>query len=55
MLRFFQLYAFEYPSGRDTVIDGYLSPGGKINDVYGIPYPFFRSQTAPDNPGPTRK
>ncbi len=47
MLRFFQLYTFEYPSGRDTVIDGYLSHGGKINDVYGIPYPFFRSQTAP--------
>lgn len=55
MLPFFRLYTFEYPSGRDTVIDGYLSPGGKINDVYGIPYPFFRSQTSPDNPVSTRK
>lgn len=54
MLRFFQLYTFENPSGRDTVIDGYLSPGGKIDDVYGIPYPFFQSPDAPDSPASTR-
>ena len=30
MLRFFQLYTFENPSGRDTIVDGYLSPGGDI-------------------------
>lgn len=41
MLRFFRLYTFENPSGRDTVIDGYLSPGKNIGNVYGIPYPFF--------------
>lgn len=42
MLASFRLYAFENPSGRDTVIDGYLSPGKDINGVFGIPYPFFR-------------
>lgn len=47
MLRFFQLYAFENPSGRDTVIDGYLSPGGDIDKVYGIPYPFSRIPMLP--------
>lgn len=55
MLRYFLLYTFEYPSGRDTVIDGYLSPGGKIDDLYGVPYPFFMSKTAPGNPAPTKR
>lgn len=54
MLRFFQLYTFENPSGRDTIIDGYLSPGGKIDELYGIPYPFFQSSDAPDAPASTR-
>lgn len=54
MLRFFQLYTFENPSGRDTVVDGYLSPGGDIDLVYGVPYPFFQSPTAPDGPASTR-
>ncbi|MCM1406797.1 MAG: mechanosensitive ion channel family protein [[Clostridium] fimetarium] len=54
MLRFFQLYTFENPSGRDTVIDGYLSPGGDIDDVFGVPYPFFQSPSAPDSPASTR-
>ncbi len=54
MLRFFQLYTFENPSGRDTVIDGYLSPGGDIDQVYGVPYPFFQSADAPDSPASTR-
>lgn len=54
MLRFFQLYTFENPSGRDTVIDGYLSPGGKIDNIYGIPYPFFQDPDAPDSPASTR-
>ena len=40
MLRFFRLYTFENPSGRDTVIDGFISPGKDINAVFGIPYPF---------------
>ncbi len=54
MLRYFMLYTFENPSGRDTVIDGYLSPGGDIDDVYGIPYPFFQNPAAPDSPASTR-
>ena len=43
MLRFFRLYTFENPSGRDTIIDGYLSHGHDISDIYGIPYPFYQS------------
>lgn len=43
MLRFFRLYTFENPSGRDTIIDGYLSTGHNISDIYGIPYPFYQS------------
>lgn len=54
MLRFFQLYTFENPSGRDTVVDGYLSPGGDIDQVFGVPYPFFQSPAAPDGPASTR-
>lgn len=54
MLRFFMLYTFENPSGRDTIVDGYLSPGGDIDDVYGIPYPFFQNPAAPDSPASTR-
>ncbi len=52
MLAAFKLYTFEYASGRDTVIDGYLSPGKSINDVYGIPQPFFRPDkvVAPQTP-----
>ncbi len=46
MLRYFQLYTFENPSGRDTIVDGYLSPGGDIDNVFGVPYPFFRSSAA---------
>lgn len=54
MLRFFYLYTFENPSGRDTVIDGYLSPGGDIDDVFGVPYPFFQAPDSPDSPASTR-
>lgn len=54
MLHSFQLYAFENPSGRDTVVDGFLSPGGNIDNVFGIPYPFFQDPTAPDAPASTR-
>lgn len=44
MLPLFGLYTFENPSGRDTVIDGYLSPGHDINDVLGAPYPFMNDK-----------
>lgn len=53
-LHLFQLYTFENPSGRDTVIDGFLSPGGDIDDVYGVPYPFFQDPNSPDSPASTR-
>ena len=54
MLSAFQLYTFEYASGRDTVVDGYLSPGGDIDEVFGVPYPFFQNPKAPDSPASTR-
>lgn len=54
MLRFFMLYTFENPSGRDTIVDGYLSPGRKIDDIYGVPYPFFQDQAAPDSHASSR-
>lgn len=51
MLHKFKLYLFENPSGRDTLIDGYLSPGKDPERVFGIPYPFFQRSGTPDNPG----
>lgn len=54
MLHSFQLYTFENPSGRDTIIDGYLSPGGDVDDIFGVPYPFFQNPDAPDSPASTR-
>lgn len=54
MLPAFQLYTFENPSGRDTVVDGYLSAGGDIDTAYGVPYPFFQDPGAPDSPASTR-
>ena len=54
MLHAFQLYTFENPSGRDTVVDGFLSPGGDIDNVFGIPYPFFQDPNSPDSPASTR-
>lgn len=51
MLHKFNLYIFEDPSGRDTIIDGYLSNGFKnIGSIYGIPQPFFsNSEVDPSN------
>lgn len=43
MLRYFGLYTFENPSGRDSIVEGYLSPGRPIEKVYGVPYPFFKT------------
>lgn len=51
MLYRFHLYTFENASGRDTIIDGYLSPGKDPRYVYGFPYPFFRDDDLPSNPG----
>lgn len=51
MLRFFQLYTFENPSSRDTINSGYLnSSGANIDDIFGVPYPFYQSADAPDAP-----
>lgn len=49
MLDAFGLYTYESASGRDTVIDGYLSASSPANakaavgEVVGIPYPFMKS------------
>lgn len=37
MMGKFKLYTFEYPTGRDTIIEGYLSPGKAPESVFGIP------------------
>ena len=51
MLHKFHLYTYESPSGRDTLLDGYLCPGKNPADMFGIPYPFFNNSGTPDNPG----
>lgn len=51
MLAKFHLYIFENPSGRDTIIDGYLSPGKNPEHIFGMPYPFFDNSGTPYNPG----
>lgn len=50
MLAQFNLYTFENPSGRDTIIDGYMSPGKNSDVLFGLPYPFFRNGGTPGNP-----
>ncbi|MCH5217218.1 MAG: mechanosensitive ion channel [Muribaculaceae bacterium] len=37
MLYRFRLYTFEYPTGRDTLLEGYLSPGKPPQAVFGLP------------------
>lgn len=51
MLYKFKLYTFEYPTGRDEIIDGYLSPGKNPQEIFGMPYPFFPRTSTPQNPG----
>lgn len=51
MLSEFDLYGFENPTGRDTIIDGYMSPGKSPANVFGIPYPFFTDSGTPEAPG----
>ena len=50
MLHKFNLYTFENPSGRDTIIDGYMSPGKNPDVLFGIPYPFYNNSGTPGNP-----
>lgn len=51
MLYKFNLYTYENASGRDEVIDGYLSPGKNPDPIFGMPYPFFRNSGTPGHPG----
>lgn len=46
----FNLYTFENPSGRDTLLDGYMSPGKNPDVLFGLPFPFFNSSGVPQNP-----
>lgn len=50
MLHKFRLYTFENPSGRDTIIDGYMSPGKNPDVLFGLPYPFYNASGSPENP-----
>lgn len=43
MLGRFKLYTFEYPTGRDTLIEGYLSPGKPSETVFGLPEGVFNA------------
>lgn len=50
MLAKFRLYTFEAPTGRDTLLDGFMSPGKNPDVLFGIPYPFFNNSGTPENP-----
>ena len=51
MMNKFKLYTFEYPTGRDTIIEGYLSPGKDPQGVFGLPMGMIQNQaTQPQNP-----
>lgn len=45
MLYRFKLYTFEYPSGRDTILEGYVAPGRKPSGVLGLPEGIFPVNT----------
>lgn len=45
MLRKFRLQTFEYASGRDSIVEGYLSAGKSPEGVFGIPTPFLENST----------
>ncbi len=49
MLYKFNLYTFENESGRDTIMEGYLSPGKNPDDLYGLPYPFLNGTLPHDS------
>lgn len=51
MMGKFKLYTFEYPTGRDTIIEGYLSPGKSPESVFGLPEGMINTP-APANPNP---
>lgn len=39
----FKLCTFEYPTGRDTILEGYISPGKTPESILGIPQGIFGS------------
>lgn len=41
MLYRFKLYTFEYPTGRDTILEGYINPSHTPDPVLGIPEGIF--------------
>lgn len=49
MLYRFKLYTFEYPTGRDTILEGFLSPGKKPDGVLGLPEGIFPDQAPPQS------
>lgn len=50
MLYKFHLFTYESPSGRDTIIDGFICPGKNPDVVFGMPYPFFNASGTPSHP-----
>lgn len=43
MLKTFRLYTFEYPTGRDAIIEGYVGAGKPESSVFGLPDQIFQS------------
>lgn len=50
MLYKFHLYTYESASGRDALMEGWMSPGKNPDVLFGVPYPFFNNTGTPDNP-----
>lgn len=46
MLYQFKLYTFEYPTGRDTIIEGFV-PGKQAEEIFGMPYRIYQPQNVP--------
>lgn len=51
MLPKFHLYVFELNTGRDTILEGYVSGLDEKTPPYGLPYPFFTDGDSPVAPG----
>ncbi len=50
MLPKFHLYLFESESGRDSIIEGYMSQVKDPESLYGVPYPFYSKEITVPNP-----
>lgn len=50
MLFRFHLYTYESASGRDTLLEGWMSPGKNPDVMFGLPYPFFNASGSPETP-----